>query len=184
MLEAVCRNAEHVIIIVGSANKYNVRNPFTVDESAEMIEAFLSPRFSHYEIWKLDDFGHIPEYADGTKWKEEVIALCGERECFVSANPYVQQLLREHYTIVEPHTLMDPREYVKLRATEVRMEMARGEKWRSLVPPDVECYLDRNGLVDRFRKEFGLAALALLAYGSDGNERETYDEELLHARSV
>jgi hypothetical protein len=39
--------------------------------------------------------------------------------------------------------------------------MARGEDWRALVPPAIAGYLDRNGLVDRFRREFGLATLAL-----------------------
>jgi hypothetical protein len=43
----------------------------------------------------------------------------------------------------------------------VRRRMARGEDWRSLVPPRIARYLDERALVDRFRREFGLATLAL-----------------------
>lgn len=33
MLEALCENAEEVVIGIGSSNKYNLRNPFTAEES-------------------------------------------------------------------------------------------------------------------------------------------------------
>jgi hypothetical protein len=39
--------------------------------------------------------------------------------------------------------------------------MARGEGWREMVPPDVATYLEEEGIVQRFRREWGLATLAL-----------------------
>ena len=75
MLDAICENADHVVIGLGSSNKYNLRNPFTGDESAGMIEAYLSPRFSNYELIHVPDFGHIQEFSDGKKWKEYGIIL-------------------------------------------------------------------------------------------------------------
>ena len=38
--------------------------------------------------------------------------------------------------------------------------MARGEDWRQLVPPEVAAWMDEAGLVQRFRREFGLQTLA------------------------
>jgi hypothetical protein len=43
----------------------------------------------------------------------------------------------------------------------VRKAMARGEGWREMVPAAVAEILDHQGLVARFRREHGLATLAL-----------------------
>jgi nicotinamide-nucleotide adenylyltransferase len=48
----------------------------------------------------------------------------------------------------------------------VRRAMARGEDWRTLVPTAVARWLDERRLVERFRREFGLATLALEAPAS------------------
>jgi nicotinic acid mononucleotide adenylyltransferase len=51
--------------------------------------------------------------------------------------------------------------WVAVDGTTVRRAMARGEAWRELVPPAVAELIERRGLDDRFRREFGLATLAL-----------------------
>ena len=42
-------------------------------------------------------------------------------------------------------------------------DLGHGPRWRALVPPAVERYLDAHGLPARFRREFGLETLALAA---------------------
>ena len=162
LLDELCDNADHVKIGIGSTNIYNERNPFTPEETKEMIDSYLNERHSNYEIIFVEQFGHIPEFSDGKRWTEEVLKLYGELDYFVSGNEYVGKLLNPHYRIIESYTLVPPEQRIKLAATEVSMEMACGEGWRDLVPQEIEDYLDSNHLVETFRKEFGLQTLALL----------------------
>lgn len=182
MLEAICAQADEVIIGIGSCNKYNLRNPFTPAETKAMIDAYLAPRFSNYRFVEIPDFAQRPEYADGQRWREEIKTQYGTLDHFVSGNAFVRELLREEYDIVEPYTLVAPEKRVRLRATEVRLEMAKGDGWKGLVPEEVAQYLEQHGLVDRFRQEFGLRTLAEIA-GSDVYRRaDSVGEEHHHAQ--
>lgn len=179
MLDAICENADHVMIGLGSSNKYNVRNPFTVEDSAGMVQAHLSPRFSNYQLVPVPDFGHIPEFSDGKKWKEYVKEQFGFLDYFVSGNAYASELLKDTYKIIHPTALIPPEQHLKIRATEVRLKMARYEDWQALVPEAVANYLETNGLVYRFRKEFGLQMIAA-SLDANINEKESYREERDH----
>lgn len=163
MLESVCQKADHVIIGLGSSNKYNVRNPFTADESQAMIDLFLRPKHSNYEFVKIPDFAHHPEYGDGQRWRQYVVDSMGPLDHFVSGNDYVQALLSNDYDIMHPADLIPKERQLMLRATEVRVEMARGDGWKTLVPYEVSRYIEQNGLDKRFRQEFGLHTLACAA---------------------
>jgi len=173
LLESLCEKADEVTIGIGSSNKYNLRNPFTAEESEKMIDIFLSPRFSNYKIMHVPDFGHVPEYSDGKRWKKEICDAFGKLDYFVSGNDYVRSLLGDKYRLMCPFDAVPEEKQVRLRATRVRLEMARGEGWRGLVPTNVAKYLNRDGLVERFRKEFGLQTLASLA----GSESCLHDED-------
>ena len=184
MLEAVCEQAEHVMIGIGSVNKYNMRNPFTAQETREMIDAYLSPRFSNYSFVEIQDYGHIPEFRDGKRWAEEAVKMYGSLDAFVTANPYVKELLESGYRIINPADELIPREkWVRLSATMVRMEMAKGGDWRSMVPAAVAGYIEGHGLADRFRMEFGLETIAYLA-GKNYTVPETVESERLHPAEV
>lgn len=180
MLETVCQNSENVLIGLGSSNKYNLRNPFTAEESQGMIDAFLKQRFSNYSFVKVPDFGHIPEYSDGQKWRSVVKELFGVLDAFVSGNDYVAELLKNDYKIMIPITYIPKEKHTFVRATKVRIEMARGDEWKKLVPKETVHYLEENGLVERFRKEFGLQTLAQLAKGINYQDKEDSDSEKKH----
>ncbi len=181
MLDAVCDQAEEVKIGIGSSNKYNLRNPFTAEETEKMIRAYLSPRHGNFEIIHVPDFAHVPEYADGQQWRRYVRDHFGTLDAFVSGNDYVRNLLKEEYKIMDPADLISVEKYLRMRATEVRVEMARLGSWRNLVPQEVAAYLTENNLVDRFCREFGAQALTQSA----GREHiykktETEEEERRH----
>ncbi len=180
MLECICEQAEEVIIGIGSANKYNIRNPFTPKETREMIDLYLEPRFSNYSFLEVPDFAHIPEYADGKKWTEYVLEHYGKLDHFVNGNDYVRQLLQPYYDFIHPATLIPPEKHIWVKGAMVRMEMARGGNWKALVPGAVGDYLEKNGLVERFRKEFGLQTLASLAFGVDYRAHESAGKEREH----
>ncbi len=178
-LETLCEQADLVKIGLGSCNKYNLRNPFTVEESQAMIEAILSPKFSNYELIHVPDFAHIPGYRNGQKWKEFMLKHYSELDYFATGNAYVRDLLASHYNIIHPASRIPREKWIRLRGTEVRVEMAQGEKWKELVPYPVVEYLERTGLIERFRREFGKETLAQLA---DYRRVETPQEECLHTQ--
>lgn len=183
MLEAVCERAGHVVIGIGSCNKYNARNPFTADESKDMVDKFLTGRFSNYSFISVPDFGHIPKYSDGQMWREYIFNTYGELDHFVSGNDYVSELLKNNYDIIHPASLISRDKQVRLRATEVRIEMARFGNWKELVPENVAGYLESSGLVDRFRREFGLETLGEMFEGNY-SERESVDQEKSHVGEI
>lgn len=155
MLEALLSRDAHVVIGLGSPNRFDRRNPFTWEESAHMIERVLSPRFENYELVL------VPDLDDGPRWRELVRGLMGELDIFVTANDYVRSLLEGTYPVAHPRDFVPEEKKVPIDATMVRAAMARGEGWRALVPSAVSSYLDEKGLVARFRRDFGLETLAL-----------------------
>jgi nicotinamide-nucleotide adenylyltransferase len=154
VLRALCDTATNARIGIGSANRYNVRNPFTFEETADMIRLVLRDR-DNYEIVRVDDLD------DGPRWRTMVIERFGQVDVFVTDNPYVAALLCETYTVVRPVALVPPEQRIRVDGTMVRRALAQGGDWQSLVPHDVARYLIDNGLDTRFRREFGLQALAM-----------------------
>ncbi len=152
LLGALCGRGEHVLIGIGSSNRYDLRNPFTADESAAMIRATLSD-FENYTLLEVPDLGH------GPRWRAMVQDLMGELDLFVSANDYVRSLLSEVYPLAHPLDVLAPQERAPVDATTVRRAMARGGRWEHLVPPAVHGFLVAHELPERFRREFGLATL-------------------------
>ena len=154
VLEALAERAGGLLLGIGSSNRYDLRNPFTAEESAAMIRRVLGDR-EGYAILQVPDLGH------GPRWRAMVRELLGPLDLFVTANEYVRDLMREVYPVVHPVHLLAPERRVRLDATMVRRAMARGEAWREMVPPAVATFIEAEGLDRRFRREFGLATLAL-----------------------
>lgn len=160
VLETLCARAETALIGIGSANRYDLRNPFTAVETRAMIDLVLVGR-DNYRLLEVDDLD------DGPRWRAMVVELLGELDVFVTDNPYVASLLAEDYRVIRPVTLIAESDRVPIDGTLVRRRLARGEDWRELVPEAVADYMEREGLDDRFRREFGLETLALDA-GMEG----------------
>jgi nicotinamide-nucleotide adenylyltransferase len=177
MLESVCGQAEHVIIGIGSSNRYNSRNPFTAEESREMVDLYLKPRFSNYEFLLLPDFGHIPSYDNGQEWRRHIVSNFGSLDCFVSGNAYVDELLGEDYAIVQPYELDVRCRSSELKASMVRLMMARDGDWKSLVPDCVADYIAENRLDSRLRREFGEE---IISGSYEGWKIESADEEKIN----
>jgi nicotinamide-nucleotide adenylyltransferase len=154
ILRAVCNSGEQALIGIGSSNRYNARNPFTIEETRAMIQLVLAG-FSNYQIIP------VPDLDDGPRWRAMVKDLFGALDVFVTENPYVTNLLKDDYRVIRPVELIPPRERVPAEGSAVRRAMARGEDWESLVPPVVAGYIKSNRLDVRFREEFGLQTLAM-----------------------
>jgi cytidyltransferase-like protein len=154
VLEGALERAERVVIGLGSANRHDLDNPWSAAESAAMIRAALGPAAGRATLVELEDLG------DGPRWATLVVERLGALDLFVTANAYVAQLLERRYRVAPMVSLVSPGRRVRVEGRQVRAAMARGGDWRALVPAPVAELLCREGLVDRFRREFGLATLA------------------------
>ncbi len=154
VLRALCERASQALIGIGSSNRYDLRNPFTLEETIDMIRLVLTGRQNYTLI-------PVPDLDDGPRWRIMVIELFGALDLFVTDNPYVSSLLVADYRIVKPVELVPEDEKMALDGSMVRREMARGDGWQALVPKEVADYIAARRLDERFRREFGLQTLAL-----------------------
>lgn len=154
VLCSMLEKSEQVLIGIGSANTYNFRCPFTLEETKTMLEMVLEPN-THYQIIP------VPDLNDGPRWRRMVRSLFEDLDCFITANPYVANLMEKEYTIIHPVELLQPGQKIKINGEMVRKAMAKGENWGELVPPSIQEFIASNKLDIRFRKEFGLETLAL-----------------------
>jgi nicotinamide-nucleotide adenylyltransferase len=154
VLRGLCERANQALIGIGSANRYNVRNPFTLAETEEMLRLALAGRENYTLI-------PLPDLDDGPRWRAMILELFGPLDYFVTANPYVANLLKADYRLIRPVALVPPEEKIALDGMMVRRALARGDEWQALVPPLIADYITTRHLAERFRREFGLQTLAL-----------------------
>lgn len=154
VLQGLCAKADHAFIGIGSANRYNARNPFTLSETIDMIRLVLEDR-DNYTLIPVDDLD------DGPRWRLMILDIFEPLDAFVTANPYVANLMSGDYDVLHPIALVPDEARVRVDGTMVRRAMARGDDWRALVPDEVASYIRMHQLDDRFRREFGLETLAM-----------------------
>jgi len=181
MLKSLCEKADQVTIGIGSSNKYNSRNPFTAEETQEMLTNALSDSFNNFSFVHIPDFAHVPEHKDGQKWRSYVKEHFGKLDYFLTSNPGVENLLKEDYAILYPKDIIPKEKFVQLRASKVRYEIAISGDWKKLVPKRVANFLTSSGLIARFRKEFAEKTISE-AKGSNYDRIENAHEEMTHAR--
>lgn len=179
MLETLCKYSREVIIGIGSANKYDVRNPFTVAETKEMLDYALGPQFTNYRIVLIEDYGHCAGGEDGHLWREAVKETMGDLDYFISGNPYVRSLLKDDYEIV--NSLDVVREFyvpIATKGSAVRSSIAKGGwGWQSMVPPAVAEYITSRGLDKRLQRDF-----PELKELEDVYHQESMEEEELYTK--
>lgn len=183
MLDTLCEASDNLIIVIGSANKYDARNPFTISETTDMIDTYLRTHTSNYEFRFIHDYGHLPEYRDGSKWREEILTTLREVDAIVTGNPYVKSLLEKDFDIIHPADLVPETKHIRVSGSIVRNLLARGDEWKTLVPSSVSDYITNRGLDKRFRKEFGLETIS--TYSTlDLTVPEDQQAEQNHVRGV
>jgi nicotinamide-nucleotide adenylyltransferase len=154
VIRGLCDAAESVTLGIGSSNRYNARNPFTLIETEEMLAIALAGRENVSVI-------PVPDLDDGPRWRLMVREILGENlDLFVTDNPYVANLLTEFYRIERPVAFVPLNERIRVNGTMVREAIARGEDWQTLVPPEIAEYISSRKLDERIRREFGLQILA------------------------
>ncbi len=153
-LHALCDQFERVLIGVGSSNIIDYRNPFSLEDTIEMLKLALR-NYANYRLVP------IPDNRDEAFWCNSVEKAFGEIDLLISANPYVKAILNDRYEISHPAKFIPDEQRIPVSGTIVRRNLARGENWQELLPKEVTQYLIENKLDTKFRKEFGLSILAL-----------------------
>ena len=154
VLRALCNRASQALIGIGSSNRHDLRNPFTLEERIDMVRLAL-PGHTNYSLIP------VPDLDDGPRWREMVVNLFGALDLFVTDNPYVASLLAADYKTIKPVELVPKDERVAVNGSMVRKEMAQGDGWQALVLEEIAAYITANHLDERFRREFGLQTLAM-----------------------
>ena len=101
VLRALCRQADHAFIGIGSSNRYNLRCPFTLAETSDMLRLALA-EYPNYSLIP------VPDLDDGPRWRLMILDLFGPLDCFVTDNPYVAKLLAADYRVIRPVALVPP----------------------------------------------------------------------------
>ena len=153
VIRGLCAASEQIVLGIGSSNRYNARNPFTLKETEEMLQIALDGRENVRIV-------PVPDLDDGPRWRVMVRDMLGTLDLFVTDNPYVANLLNEFYRIERPVAFVPPNERIRVNGTMVREAIARGEDWPALVPPEIAEYISCRKLDQRLRQEFGLQILA------------------------
>ena len=154
ILRAMLRNSEKVVVGIGSANTYNFRCPFTLAETQKMLNLVLKKDPNCTVI-------PVPDLHDGPRWRRMVKSLFNELDCFVTANPYVANLMEKEYQIIHPVELLNEDEKIRINGEMVRKAMAKGNDWGGMLSAPIKEYIQDNQLDERFRSEFGLETLAI-----------------------
>jgi nicotinamide-nucleotide adenylyltransferase len=154
VLHALCDRASSALIGIGSSNRYNLRNPFTLEETIDMIRLTLTDRENYTLI-------PVPDLDDGPRWRIMVIEMFGPLDLFVTDNPYVSSLLAVDYQVIRPVKLVPKDRRIAIDGSMVRRGMARGGSWQALVAKEIADYVVARRIDERFRREFGLETLAL-----------------------
>jgi nicotinamide-nucleotide adenylyltransferase len=153
-LHALCEQFEHVSVGIGSANVYDYRNPFTLEEVTEMLHLTLGG-FTNYYL------APIPDTPDEDEWRRLAQEALGHPDLLVTANPYVRAVLDGIWPVKHPVEFIPEDRKVPVSGSMLRRHLAAGEPWQDLVPTQIADYLIKNRLDRRFRAEFGLQTLAL-----------------------
>lgn len=154
VLRALCDRSNQALIGIGSCNRHNLRTPFTLEETSDMVQLALEGRENYTLV-------PVPDLDDGPRWRLMVKDLFGSLDVFVTENPYVAGLMQADYRVIRPVALVAEEDRVPLDGSMVRREMARGDGWLRMVPPAIGEYIRSRGLDERFRREFGLQTLAM-----------------------
>ncbi|MBL4845307.1 MAG: hypothetical protein JKY65_07270 [Planctomycetes bacterium] len=153
LLSALALRADLLKVGVGSPERVDARNPFSLEERLAMLRAVCGDLPVEVELIPVPDLGH------GPRWAAQAARPFGDLDRFVSANGYVRRLLEPTYRLAHPLEVIPPSARAPIGGAEVRLAMARGEAWEHLVPPAVSALLLRGDLVRQFRREHGLAVL-------------------------
>ena len=146
VIKEFSREFDKIIIGIGSSQySYTRDNPFTAEERERMIrESLRKEGIDNFEIYMIPDIHNYP------RWVRHVENTIPEKfDVVIARNPVTLKLFKEKgYTVKRP-----PRYGGEdCKGEVIRYRIARGEKWRHLVPDAVAKIIDEVDGVERIKK--------------------------------
>lgn len=114
-----------IVIVVGSINKSDEKNPFSFEERKKMLNSVLKRYRGRYTI-----IG-IPDQKSNERWTE-LITKNAKFDVVITRNPIVKKCLKDFEIIEPPFYKRD-----KYNATNIRNAIKSGKDWKSLVPKEI-----------------------------------------------
>lgn len=132
MIETMLRENDRVIVLVGSANKCDDRNPYTADMRMEMVRGVFPDEIANGKlvVGAINDLGNPP------KWVEYVIQQIGMcPDVYYCGDERDGQLFMDAGISVRAIGRVD----IPISATIVRDKIANNDpEWQCLVPAAVQ----------------------------------------------
>ncbi|MDG7044776.1 MAG: nicotinamide-nucleotide adenylyltransferase [Nitrososphaerota archaeon] len=134
-IEYSIERSDRLIVCVGSAQKnHEADNPFTAGERIEMVWRVLA----HGNLKKPVLITAVDDVQNHELWLAHLESYLPQFNDVFSNDPMTELLVRESSHKIINVPLVDREE---LMATVIRSKMAKGERWKQLVPTAVYDYL-------------------------------------------
>jgi len=178
MLRALCDRSDYLNVNLGSANKFDRKNPFKIEEREEMMRLALAG-YSNFRVLRLPDVGN------DDAWFASIRRINGDFTEIVSNNDYDLRIYsanqydpghegeaaHKRYDILSPSDVLskDKVVYVKgvlqngalwkaakkpfyASGTFVRAAMVNNWNWEDFVDPRVADFIKKKDLIARIRE--------------------------------
>ncbi len=150
-LKWIAEREREVVVAVGSAQySHSFRNPFTVGERIEMIAAALKEE----GLWDRVVIAAVPD-TDGkhSLWVRLVVSSCPRFKRVYTNEPLTRLLFEEEGFEISGIPFFKREVF---EGTKIRLMMAEGGDWKSLVPPAVARVIDSIRGAERVARLYAL----------------------------
>jgi len=146
-IQHILKEVDELVVVVGSAQySHDIENPFTAGERLEMIRRALDEaEVDASRLWIIP----VPDMHLPMMWVSAVEGYTPRFNVVYSNEPLTHRLFMEASYKVKGIPFFKRHLY---SSTHVREKMLDGEKWKTLVPIAVACFIIDIDGVDRLRE--------------------------------
>ena len=126
-IKSLFRKCSKVVIVIGSSNKKDKENPFTLEQRKKMIKNVFSKFRKKYSIIGIPDIGNDYQWAMSIMKKAEF-------DVVVTGNAWTRRCFRQFKIRVIKPRMLKPRTY---DASRIRKMIRENKQWQKLVPEQV-----------------------------------------------
>lgn len=142
-IEFAYNQVDSILFLVGGANKYSIKYPFSYEERIEMLKAMMNECFSG----KSYSYGPIQNVkGDDQSWFNNIINSYRFDVVF-TGNPHTIAIFKSNGVPTITHNLEE-----KISSTNIREGIMKGEDYSNLVPNSVYNILEKMNIRERLTR--------------------------------
>jgi nicotinamide-nucleotide adenylyltransferase len=153
LLETICDTYRDVTIGIGSANKYDAKNPYFGIEREMMLRYDLAQMYANGLVSANVKFVQVPDFASDDDWVGylKTSGALKKGATVISGNEWVAQILGRDYAVQNPFEIVS--EPIDICATQVREMIVNGdERWREYASLGTQHYFEQFGGRERISR--------------------------------